>query len=199
MLYIFIRRIELPHYYASLKLQCWPRIVNTTALFENSLKLVFQVREKIQNGANVPCYSSLRIQFIQACLPTKRNLLLYFDARLEHMANWPRNYGSYIDWLMQSCDTSPCDLSPERILEKYGRPVKSAVVVFVWIISSLKHKTMSKLDPLWQNFLSPPMEPSDLVLCAIQNIKTSECDKAGDVRRVTASSAKIHMCTKPLA
>ena len=28
---------------------------------------------------------------------------------------------------MLSCDTSPCDLSPKRIPEKYGRPVKSAI------------------------------------------------------------------------
>ena len=43
------------------------------------------------------------------------------------MATRPRGNGSYIDWLMLSCDTSPCDLSPERIPEKYGRPVKSAI------------------------------------------------------------------------
>ena len=34
--------------------QYWPRIVNTTALFEKSLKLVFQVRKKVQNGAKCP-------------------------------------------------------------------------------------------------------------------------------------------------
>ena len=44
--------------------------------------------------------SSLRIQFIQACLLTKQNLLLYFDARLQHMASRPRGNGSYVDWLM---------------------------------------------------------------------------------------------------
>ena len=64
---------------------------------------------------------------MQACSLTKQNFLLYFDARLEHMATWPRGNGSYVDWLMKSCDTSPCALSPEIIPEKYGRPVKSAI------------------------------------------------------------------------
>ena len=45
------------------------------------------------------------------------------------MATRPRGNWSYIDWLMKSCDTSPCDLSPERNPEKYGRPVKSAVQI----------------------------------------------------------------------
>ena len=43
------------------------------------------------------------------------------------MVTPPRGKGSYIDSLMKSCDTSPCDLSPERILEKYGKPVKSPI------------------------------------------------------------------------
>ena len=43
------------------------------------------------------------------------------------MATRPRGNRSYVDWLMESCDTSPCDLSPETLPEKYGRPVKSAI------------------------------------------------------------------------
>ena len=62
------------------------------------------------------------MQYIQACLLTKQNFLLYFDAGLGH-----RGSRSYIDWLRLSCDISPCDLSSERNPETYGRPVKSAI------------------------------------------------------------------------
>ena len=41
------------------------------------------------------------------------------------MATRPRCNG--VDWLMLPCDTSQCDLSPERIPEKYRRPVNSAI------------------------------------------------------------------------
>ena len=38
---------------------------------------------------------------------------------------------------MLSCDTSPCDLSPERIPEKYGRPVKSAIQFYLLLSTYL--------------------------------------------------------------
>ena len=65
---------------------------------------------------------------LEACLLTKQNFLnMYFYAGLKHMATQQCGNGSYVDWLRWSCDISPCDLSPERNLETYGRPVKSAM------------------------------------------------------------------------
>ena len=36
--------------------------------------------------------------------------------------------GTNLDWLRKSCDTSTCDLSPDGNQEKYGRPMKSAIL-----------------------------------------------------------------------
>ena len=43
------------------------------------------------------------------------------------MAARSRGNGTNFDWLRKSCDISPCDLSPDGNLEKYGRPMKSAI------------------------------------------------------------------------
>ena len=67
------------------------------------------------------------MQYIQACLPTKHNFFWCFDAGLVHMAARSRGYGTNFHRLRKSCDISPCDLSPDRNTEKYGRPMKSAI------------------------------------------------------------------------
>ena len=36
--------------------------------------------------------------------------------------------GTNFDWLRKSCDMSTCDLSPDGNLEKYGRPMISAIL-----------------------------------------------------------------------
>ena len=36
--------------------------------------------------------------------------------------------GTNFDWLRKSCDISTCDLSPGGNPEKYGRPMKSAIL-----------------------------------------------------------------------
>ena len=43
------------------------------------------------------------------------------------MAARSRGNGTNFDWLRKSCDISTCDLSPNGNLEKYGRPMKSAI------------------------------------------------------------------------
>ena len=43
------------------------------------------------------------------------------------MAAWPRGNRKNFDWQRKTGDISACDLSPERIAEKYGRPMKSAI------------------------------------------------------------------------
>ena len=70
------------------------------------------------------------MQYIQACLLTKQNFFWCFDAGLEHMAARSRGNGPNSHWLRKSCDISPCDLSPDRNTEKYGRPMKSAIMTF---------------------------------------------------------------------
>ena len=45
------------------------------------------------------------------------------------MAAQSRGNGTNFGWLRKSCDISTCDLSPNRNPEKYGRPMKSAIVV----------------------------------------------------------------------
>ena len=69
------------------------------------------------------------MQYIQACMLTKQNFFLYFDAGLKHMAARSRGNGTNFDWLRKSCDISTCDFSPDGNLEKYGRPMKSAIVL----------------------------------------------------------------------
>ena len=44
------------------------------------------------------------------------------------MAAWSRGNGTNFDWLRKSCDISTCDLSPDGNPEKYGRPMKSAIL-----------------------------------------------------------------------
>ena len=68
------------------------------------------------------------MRYIQACLLTKKNFFWCFDAGLEHMAARSRGNGTNFDWLRKSCDISTCDLSPDGNPEKYGRPMKSAIV-----------------------------------------------------------------------
>ena len=44
------------------------------------------------------------------------------------MAAQSRGNGTNFDWLRKSCEISTCDLSPNGNPEKYGRPMKSAVM-----------------------------------------------------------------------
>ena len=44
------------------------------------------------------------------------------------MAARSRGNGTNLDWLRKSCDISACDVSPDGNPEKYGRPMKSAIV-----------------------------------------------------------------------
>ena len=44
------------------------------------------------------------------------------------MAARSRGNGTNFDWLRKSCDIGTCDLSPDGNPEKYGRPMKSAIV-----------------------------------------------------------------------
>ena len=67
------------------------------------------------------------MQYIQACLLTKQNFFWWFDAGLGHMAARSCGNGTNFDWLRYSCDISTCDSSPDGNLEKYGRPMKSAI------------------------------------------------------------------------
>ena len=43
------------------------------------------------------------------------------------MATRSRGNGTNFGWLRKSCDISTCDLNPDGNLEKYGRPMKSAI------------------------------------------------------------------------
>ena len=63
------------------------------------------------------------MQYIQTGLLTKQNFI------------WCRAHGcsgcgdrSNFDWQRQSCDISTCELSRDGNLEKYGRPMKTAIV-----------------------------------------------------------------------
>ena len=67
------------------------------------------------------------MQYIQVCLLTKQNFFWCFDAGLEHMAARSRFIGTNFDWLRRSCDISTCDLSPDGNLDKYRRPMKTAI------------------------------------------------------------------------
>ena len=44
------------------------------------------------------------------------------------MATWSGGNGTHFSWLRKSCDISTCDLNPDGNPEKYGRPVKSAIL-----------------------------------------------------------------------
>ena len=44
------------------------------------------------------------------------------------MAARSRGNCTNFDWLRKSCDISTCDLSPDGNPEKYGRPMKSAII-----------------------------------------------------------------------
>ena len=68
------------------------------------------------------------MKYIQACLLTKQNFSCCFDAGLEHMAARSRGNRTNLDWLNLSCDISTCDLSTDENPEKYGRPMKSAII-----------------------------------------------------------------------
>ena len=59
----------------------------------------------------------------------KTDFFWCFDASLKHMATRSRGYGTNFGWLRKSCDISTCDLSPDRNPEKYGRAMKSAIIV----------------------------------------------------------------------
>ena len=77
--------------------QYWPRIVNTTALFENSLKLVFQVRKKVQNGAKCP----LQLIFTSHTIYTR----LFAHKTEFTFVFWctPRAHGYSASWLRELC------------------------------------------------------------------------------------------------
>ena len=65
---------------------------------------------------------------IYTSLFAKQNFFWCFDAGLEHMAALSHVNGTNFDWLRKSCDISTCDLSPDENREKYGRPMKSAML-----------------------------------------------------------------------
>ena len=45
------------------------------------------------------------------------------------MAARSRGNGTNFDWLRKSCDISTCDLSPDGNPKKYGRLMKSAIMM----------------------------------------------------------------------
>ena len=47
------------------------------------------------------------------------------------MATRSRGNGTNFDWPRKSCDISTCDLSPDENPEKYGRPMKSAIMTAI--------------------------------------------------------------------
>ena len=83
------------------------------------------------------------MQCIQACKLTKES----FYAGLEHMAARSHGNGTNFDWLRKSCDISTCDLSPNGNLEKYGRPMKSA------ILEGLNQFNVAPTSPLVQMWI----------------------------------------------
>ena len=97
-------------------------------LFEN-IKLVFEVKINIQNGSKLPLTTNPHFVcniYKPVCLQNRISFCC-FDAGLEHMAARSRGNGTNFDRLRKSCDISTCDLSPDGNLEKYGRPMKSAI------------------------------------------------------------------------
>ena len=71
------------------------------------------------------------MQYIQACLLTKQNFFWCFDAGLEHMTARSRGNGTNSDRLRKSYDVSTCDSRPDGNPEKYGRPMKSAIQMWI--------------------------------------------------------------------
>ena len=68
------------------------------------------------------------MQYILVCLLTKLYFFWCFDAGLElALAVRSRGNGTNFDWQIKACDISTYDLSPDGNLEKYGRPMKSAI------------------------------------------------------------------------
>ena len=83
--------------------------------------------------------------YIQACLHTKQFFFWCFDAGLEHMASRSAGNGTNFDWLRKSCDVSTCDLSPDGNPEKYGRPMKSAILLLFFLPSSVRCPDMTEI------------------------------------------------------
>ena len=54
------------------------------------------------------------------------------------MAARSRANGKNFDWLRKSCDIRTCDLSPDGNREKYGRPMKSAMLTYKEIVKLSK-------------------------------------------------------------
>ena len=78
------------------------------------------------------------------------------------MASRSRGNGPNFDWLRKSCDISTCDLSPDGNPEKYGRPMKSAIVdrlsqrprTFQIVISCFPYKHIPNLLLVYRLMLS---------------------------------------------
>ena len=65
------------------------------------------------------------------------------------MAAWSRGNGTNFDLLRKSCDISTCDLSPDGNLEKYIKPMKSAIESdltkrLVWVCNDRKVRQTTK-------------------------------------------------------
>ena len=113
------------------------------------------------------------MQYIPACLLTKQNFFWCFDNGLEHMVARSRGYGTNFNWPRKACDISTCDWSPNGNLEKYGRPMKSAILLYEQVI----HLTQLTLRPntqllrnwqhAYQSFLSHFLVLFPLQFCGI--------------------------------
>ena len=66
------------------------------------------------------------------------------------MAARSRGNGTNFDWLRKSCDISTCDLSPDGNPEKYGRPMKSAIIYF---------NPLCRMLITFPNSLEPDLDP----------------------------------------
>ena len=151
------------------------------------------------------------MQYIQACLLTKQYFFWCFDAGLEHMAARPLN-GTNFDWLRKLCDISTCDLSPDGNSEKYGRPMKSAIMrkyglpdpldlrqcplsKFAW-----KRRVNKQINNCWVRFVreQASLYPS-LQLLAVDNYATRRSHhllkSCRNVREITRVHTKLKLAT----
>ena len=62
------------------------------------------------------------------------------------MAARSRGNGTNFHWLRKSCDISPCDFSSDGNMEKYGRPMKSAMGPLIGLMKQPQPYMVSTLN-----------------------------------------------------